>query len=526
MDRISDPLIPELDPSLLDFGPMSIDFGAKKDDPLNWISQSLMDPLNAEPRHVPSEDRRDDDDMHIELELDLGDDDTPSIEIGRKDKAPSRPIEDDILSDDDKFPEPGNLRDKPGFDDSTRSRMSSLAPHMDDGVPFSLLEGGDMMIDDANDLAFPVSDDLLPPRAASVPAEDGRSLRDSLSPLSSVRSSVMRDFDMTNLDTWEEDVVVNQAQKAKKRKILQADTDTVIPQTQITQQQTDRSGILKPISLLSRDPILLNLMNMQRNGGFVSHILGEGRAKGWAPELRGILSIEVIRKSGELKRKRDIGVKYVDGEDAHASMANLPQLEIPEDDTNTFGPADEGVEMNPDPVLLEQSEILPDVPADIGVEPVLQDASISDVIPRDQPGSDEEGMSPGRDPFDETTAPLLYPEEQGAVSLGTQHAVHLLRDRFASSKGESSSQHKVAAILFQDILPEITTSKAEATKMFFEVLVLATKDAVKVEQSDNQLGGPLRIRGKRGLWGAWAEKEAGGEITEQELRRDMAATTL
>lgn len=526
VDRISDPLIPELDPSLLDFGPMSIDFGAKKDDPLNWASQSLLDPVNVIPKHVPLDDRRDDDDMHIELELDLGDDDTPSIEIGRRDNAPSRPIEDDIISDDDKFPGFDNLGDNSGINGSTRSRLSSVAPPMEEDVMPSPLQDGDMVLDDANGFAFPTTDDLPPPAAPSITAEDPRFTRDSMSPLSSVRSSVMRDFDMTHLDIHEEEVTLIQAQKVKKRKLLQVDTNTVIPQTQITEQQTDRSAILKPVSLLSRDPVLLNLMTMQRNGGFVSHILGEGRAKGWAPELRGILSIEVIRKSGELKRKRDSGAEDVDQEEAHAGMAELPQLEIPEDNTDNFGPVDEGIEMNPDATLPEQSAILHDLPAEAELEPVHGDDIHSEILPRDQPGSDEEPMYSERDAFDETTAPLLYPEEQGAVSVGTQHAVHLLRDRFASSEGESSSRQNKAAILFQEILPGSTTSKAEATKMFFEVLVLATKDAVKVEQSDRELGGPLRIRGKRGLWGAWAEKEAGGEIAEQELHRDIAVAAL
>jgi len=52
--------------------------------------------------------------------------------------------------------------------------------------------------------------------------------------------------------------------------------------------------------------------------------------------------------------------------------------------------------------------------------------------------------------------------------------------------------------------------------MFFEVLVLATKDAVKIEQQEGLLGGPIRVRGKRGLWGDWAEREAGGGIAEEE----------
>ena len=525
-DRISDPLIPELDPSLLDFGPMSIDFGAKKDDPLNWTSQSLLDPVNKIPKHVPLDDRRDDDDMHIELELDLGDDDTPSIEIGRRDDAPSRPVEDDIISEGDKFPGVGILGNKSGVDGSTRSRLSSVAPLMEDDVMPSMLQDGDMVLDDVNDFAFPITNDLPPPAAPSITADDPRFTRDSLSPLSSARSSVIRDFDMTQLDRHEEDVFIVQPQKAKKRKILQVDTNTVIPQTQITEQQTDRSAILKPVSLLSRDPVLLNLINMQRNGGFVSHILGEGRAKGWAPELRGILSIEVIRKSGELKRKRDSGVGDVDDEEARAGMAELPQLEIPEDDINNFGPVDEGIEMNPDATIPERSAIPHDLSAQVELDSIHGQEIHLESLPRDEAGSDEEPMYSERDTFDETTAPLLYPEEQGAVSVGTQHAVHLLRDRFGSSEGESSSRQNKAAIPFQEILPESTTSKAEATKMFFEILVLATKDAVKVEQSDKQLGGPLRIRGKRGLWGAWAEKEAGGGVVEQEVHPDIAAAAL
>lgn len=526
VDRISDPLIPELDPSLLDFGPMNIDFGAKKDDPLNWTSQSLLDPVSVLPKHVPLDDRRDDDDMHIELELDLGDDDTPSIEIGRRDNAPSRPIEDDIISEDDKFPGLGNLHDKPGINGSTRSRLSSVAPLMEDEVMPSLPQDDDMVLDDANDFAFPIMNDLPPPAAPSITAEDPRFTRDSLSPLSSARSSVIRDFDMTQLDHHEEDITVVQAQKAKKRKILQVDTNTVIPQTQITEQQTDRSAILKPISLLSRNPVLLNLINMQRNGGFVSHILGEGRAKGWAPELRGILSIEVIRKSGELKRKRDSGVEDVDQEEARAGLTELPQLEIPEDDTNNFGPVDEGIEMNHDATLAEKSRSPHDLSAEGESDSVHGHDPQPEILPQDQPGSDEEPIYSERDAFDDTTAPLLYPEEQGAVSVGTQHAVHLLRDRFASSEGQSSTRQNKTSILFQEILPESTTSKAEATKMFFEVLVLATKDAVKVEQSDKQLGGPLRIRGKRGLWGAWAEKQAGGEVAEQEVHHDIAALAI
>ena len=502
-------MMPELDPSLLDFRPIDIDFGTRKDDALNWTSQVLSDPMSSDQIYNPPEERRDDDDMHIELELDLGDDDEPSIEIGRKDNAPVRTVQEDLMSDDDKFQGNGFIDDEPtGFE-----RLNSLAPSVVGDETARVFENGGMM-DDENQLAFQM-DDVTGPLAAPTVPFDPRLQRHSQSPLSSVRSSVVRTFDATHFDEQEEEeeeIPIRQAHKAKKRKILQADEDTVIPQAQIKQQQADRSAILKPASFLSRDPVLLNLIAMQQSGGFVSSILGDGRAKGWAPELRGILSIEVVRKSGELKRKRDSGKAGVGVEETNAGMSDMPQLEIPEDEE--IAAIDERIGSGADDNIRQASEII-DLPADDGFNPAMDDDD-NGMEPNIRQDSDEDLMSPARDRFDDTTAPLLYPTEQGAVSMGTQHAVHLLRDRFGSSAEGSPSQHKKSNILFQEILPEARTSKAEATKMFFEILVLATKDAVKVEQSASHLGGPLRIRGKRGLWGAWAEKEAGGEIAEQE----------
>ena len=60
--------------------------------------------------------------------------------------------------------------------------------------------------------------------------------------------------------------------------------------------------------------------------------------------------------------------------------------------------------------------------------------------------------------------------------------------------------------------------------MFFEVLVLATKDAISVSQGVDELGGDLRINAKQGLWGSWAEAQAGGEIAAQETGVGAGAT--
>lgn len=501
MDKISDPILPELDPSLLDFRPMDVDFGNKKDDPLNWTSQLLSDPISIELGRNQPEQRPDfeESDMDIDIELDV--DDEPSIERGRN-APPPRPIEDDLFGGGSKFLGQEGLRQDFGDEDPTR--RSSAVPSLEPDEPLAFANEN-ILQDDDEVFALPVDDTTTP--LGAVP--DHGLERDSYSPLSSVRSSVERTFDAFHQEEEAEEPSVHQPHKAKKRKVIQADEHTMLSLAQVKGLQADRSAILKPASFLPRDPLLLHLTRMQQSGGFVSSILGDGRTSGWAPELKGILSVEVVRKSGQLKRKRDSGVGDLE-EDGQPDNQDI-QLEIPKADA--FPAADEGVEMGDDSEVRERSEI-PHCPADYGVPaPVVNDEE--GIVGREDA---EDVMSPIRDNFDDTTAPLLYPIEQGAVSLGTQHAVHLLRKRFGAADDGSQppASAKKSTILFQDMLPERTTSKADATKMFFEVLVLATKDAVKVEQSEQELGGPMRIRGKRGLWGAWAENQAGGEIEEQE----------
>ena len=481
-DKISDPLMPELDPDLLDFRPRDLDFNSKKDDPLNWNSQILTDPTSIEiGRHAPIRDQRndfDEDEMHLELDLDIGDD-GPAIDHTLKDPFLDRTA--DTLQNDTRYPEDVDL--------DTRSRATSRVPSLieDDGRREP--EDVNMMFDD-DDFQLPLDDKIAEPQAFADP----RLRRSSQSPLSSTRSSMAREFEATRLTENGDEGSIRQApHKAKKRKVIGEDSDIILSSNQIRQQQADRSAILKPASLLSRDPLIYNLVNMEKNGGFVSNIMGDARAKGWAPELQGLLSFESVRKAGELKRKRDSGVADVSENEVQIGQI-APQLEIPDETFGLPDGVDEGFDM-PDG---DRAEI--HLPADN----------------RGLPSDEGDDIDDGRDRFDETTAPLLHPSEQGAISLGTKHAVHLLRDRFGTSADGTPAKSRSNQILFQDLLPEETTSKADATKMFFEVLVLATKDAVKVEQKDEQLGSDLRIRAKRGLWGTWAETGAGGEIAEQE----------
>jgi cohesin complex subunit SCC1 len=293
----------------------------------------------------------------------------------------------------------------------------------------------------------------------------------------------------------EEEESVHQA-RAKRRRVIGQDAETMLSTAMLREQQQNRDKILKAPSFLPRDPLLMALINMQRSGGFVSNILGNGRSQGWAPELRGILSLEVVSRPVQ-KRKRDSGVADpgTEEDEVVAGAEKTPQLEFELDDP-TLG--DVGGMVGDNTSLGGADDIiqLPDNPAEY----------LDDV---------EDYNSPIPDNFDDTTAPLNHPADSGPVSLETKRAVHMLREQFGAEAEESEAERQKSSIVFQDMLPESRTSRAYATKMFFEVLVLATKDAIKVDQPVNELSGPLRIRAKRGLWGQWAETGASGELASQ-----------
>ncbi|OJJ88079.1 kleisin alpha [Aspergillus glaucus CBS 516.65] len=466
-------LFMNLDSSLLLPQPLNLEPEGKRPGALDFGSQLLPD--SSFRRSVSQEPARLED--HTLVDLDLGEEDTSlgpdfSMEVGRDAPAP-RPFEEDMISDAGKFNDDVDLPLDLGEDDAPLDKID-LGDEGPQDISLNLQ-------DDAMDLGDDHHDDV-------APENQEERQRESLSPLSEVSEDELRrqdaefNQDETEIQDGQEedDLTVQQNQRSKRRKVMDLDSVTDFQNSQIKEQQTNRSGILKPTSFLPRDPVLLTLVNMQKNGDFVSNVLGGGRGRGWAPELRDLLSLDAVKKSGDLKRKRDSGISDVDVEAAIA-----PQLDLGEEDA--IVPADEGVDLD---TTIQRSEI--DFPGDEqGQELHL---------------SDDEGMNQQMEDLEDTVIPAV---DSGPISLGTQHAVHILRDQLNDSTGEQKK-----AVEFQDLCPEGKTTKADATKMFFETLVLATKDAIKVDQGTETIGGPLKIRGKRALWGSWAEEGTNGEASQ------------
>ncbi|WEW57977.1 sister chromatid cohesion protein 1 [Emydomyces testavorans] len=490
-------LFMNLDTSILFSQPLQLEPHDKRPaSSLGWSSQLLPDsssPQKSRPIERP----------HLEddtgLVLDLGEDeDIPlghdtSIEVGRNAPA-ARSVGEDLFSEEPRL-----------FDDDLDLDLG------EDAAPLHKLGGDDTRlaqeemhkaVQQDEDVAMGGMEQLgvpVPEESTIIPERQSDFLRDSQSPLSSARSSVVREFDDSFMN--EDAVMARQHQRAKRRRVIRPDSDTFFSAHKIKEQQNDRSKILKPESFLSflpRDPVLLTLMTMREKGEFASSVMGGGSIYNWAPELRNMLSIDSVRQAGQLKRKRDSGVSDmdIDGEKA-------PQLELEEDEGIVH--IDEGVGLGSDSTIMNNA-----------TEIHLPDEVEAHTRPEGEEWSEEEGIG-HRDEYEEGDT-TLQPVDSGPISLGTKHAVHILRDQFgAPSTTDSSSQSKSKSVLFQDLLPEKHTSKSDATKMFFEVLVLATKDAVKVEQSSTTIGGQLKIRAKQALWGSWAETEAGGEIASQEV---------
>jgi cohesin complex subunit SCC1 len=496
-----DLLAPMPDPSLFFSQSMDGSLGLPDLDMPDWDSSQFLSTSVEQPRAEQAADYETLEDF--DLRIDFGDDLDPlaaaidedtSIEIGRDAPVERRASEEHATT----------LKDL-NLDDEDELNLD-----IDEDIT-ELPAAPDMTID-MNDVVMGGDTEIHIPEESTVAGAPAPADRErSLSPLSELDDEealrLEEEVQHTSIfqpaaeEAQDEEEEVQQA-RAKRRKVIQHDAQTQISTTEIRAQQDNRDDILKPASFIPRDPLLMALMNMQKSGGFVSSILGDGRSQGWAPELRGILSMEIVSRPAQ-KRKRDGSVAAVATADEQAvagAEETLQQLEL---DDHIINPEDIEVVVGDDTqIQQEDQEELIHLPDEVVT------------IPRDEEEEEEEEevFSPIGETFDETTYPLLHPAESGLVSLETKHAVHLLRQTFGDA-GETNEEERInTRIHFQGMFPEARTTKADVSRMFNEILVLATKDAIKVQQlqEDNRLGGPIEIRAKRGLWGSWAETDVSG----------------
>ena len=486
-----------------------------------YLQNSIMSPSKDNGEATILED-------DLGLELDFGEDLDVTMEMGRDAPAP-RDLGDDI--GDTQLDIFGKDKDDTTMLGGDRQQSVQVSIAGDDGFHMHMDDDGDINMN----TDFPIGDESTIQMGREASALPGRE-RISESPLSDIDPELERELELEqsrkddsifalgdHTELHDESVFRQPAQRARKMKLLKADQETVISSSVIKAQQANRSKILRPESFLPRDPAVLALLEMQQSGAFVTDILNDGRSATLAPELRGLLSLDAVMAAQFSKRKRDNNIEDIDEEEAAGpSKAKSPrlagELELTMGDdvmANMMGEAAEGETILEIPAHDDDAMALP---------PIDDDADVSRPVSRGDELERDVSIAPSvENNFDTTTAPLVHPEDSGPVSLGTTHAVHLLRERFGSEAANDAEKRKKASVVFQDLLPEATTSKADATKMFFEVLVLATKDAVKVEQKSGELGGAIRVRGKRGLWGSWAEREAGGEIEELAAMDDVLA---
>ncbi|RTE81508.1 hypothetical protein BHE90_003957 [Fusarium euwallaceae] len=256
-------------------------------------------------------------------------------------------------------------------------------------------------------------------------------------------------------------------QRIRRRRIMAPDEEITLSSRQIQDQQTDHEAITRPTRFIPQDPLLGILMNMQASGGFVSSIMMEGRSNAWAPELRGVLSFDAVQEARQLARKRP--AREVEAEvEPEERVSKSPRLEIGEEPAFEFG---------------EEGIAEPSIP---GEETMVE-------IP----------------PFEASPPPPSIPAGRLPIPTTTEHAVYALRDQFGPEAATSSEVRESTSVIFQDFVPEQQATKAEATKMFFECLVLATKGAIGLEQGP-ELGDAIQIWAKESLWGDFAERATGG----------------
>ncbi|KHJ30390.1 putative double-strand-break repair protein rad21 [Erysiphe necator] len=444
----------------------------------------------------------------LDLGLDLGFDldssskNDHSIEIGRNISV-ARDIEDDLMSKMDiQVPAKGTLelsdRDaslKIEFGNDNTQIIDEVIRVEDTDLDVEMYKG------DQPDLTLSSVPLLQPERISESPLSD---LDETVTAAEVIHEQSLPEptqIDPEGLEKQIQETFIRKpAQRAKSHRKLHPDSTIELSTAQIKSQQNNRDKILQPRTFVPRDQGLLALLQMQKRGEFISNVIRGGLSEKWAPELREIFSLNAIQN---LKRKQlhdtDILEKDVEDEQRHSPR---PRLQLPSEDIEQTSASDSAnvdnlfrEEINSDPMPQDQTIIELASDREVQISGYDDDQEVATSL--------EQAHSPTE--IHTSTQPLADPKY---ISIGAKNAVNLLREHF------DSEDKSVKSVLFEELLPFSSVTRADATKFFFEILVLGTKNAVKAEQSQSVLGGSITISPKDGLWNASAEKEAGGEQDE------------
>lgn len=335
------------------------------------------------------------------------------------------------------------------------------APEVDRSLGDELGMDTSMGLDIDDDMGMPLSPegnlDLAGPESPATPIHDADILGDNV--------SVAHAEEAPEASVVGEDAHAAEVEKtamlpprrtrtvAKRRAQVDDVTHIHISNSQITE---NRKLINKDHSSLPADPKSLALLNLSQDPNqFVNFLYHPMRLH---PELSRLVNPEFV--SQMMKRKRSLS-DIAPVESAKSARTASPEVEL-DDGENRFEDTQFDIDITAD---------APETAGSDGQQPESPrfDADFDELdLPQVSLVQDEEGQD--EEEADEEAAAATT--GTSGISRNTIKAVGMLRENLVQEKDSA---------IFNSVLGP-NPNKSTKVKMFFEMLVLATKDAVKLEQ--------------------------------------------
>ncbi|CCG82702.1 Cohesin subunit rad21 [Taphrina deformans PYCC 5710] len=356
----------------------------------------------------------------VELDLDIGLDDDPSIEIGRRAAS--------------ELPDDAGQSFRPM--DISIDKTAAIEEADTSALPeFQTM---DILPGFGDDLDLPMT-----PRAGSPLADESTRLDDLEVELAG--------------DAEQQETPRAARQAPRKRKVVE-DSATEISSRTVAANLRDTSGIRKKQRFLDTDPVMLSLMQKSLTGGFANDVFAPPNLN---PAIRSLLAPEFLYRMALLKAKRK-----------RSSLEDEDRVEAREARLRDESAADLTVQPLSDFEIPDIS--LPPIPEDDSELPALITEDMERVseagLDSALPGPQYATLDPPRSDPIETPQTQTEATSQ-LTSLDTREAVTQIRDSLEGEDSVSFSTLSTGA------------SKAAASELFFQVLLLATKGAISVNQS-------------------------------------------